>query len=231
MSSKNTQVGTSQANKKRIQGSWRSWRSRTADHTAGSATPATPELLAPQIFWRPAPAAALVVIGLGLAAAIAFMSFGDRPGPAGAPAGGTDSDKVFSVSADQTTGAFKILPTNFQNAPGSVLAQLDMPEVEKARLAEKLADGSVRLAAVTVWDTVDEDGDTVDVMAAGFRQRLVIMHKPVTFFLPVQPGGSVVIKAVRDGGGGGVTLGVSTILGPYRLSALAVGQSVEIRAL
>src|SRR5437588_176153 len=123
------------------------------------------------------------------------------------------SVKLFSVSADQTTGAFKILPTNFQNAPGSVLAQLNMPEVEKARLAEKLADGSVRLAAVTVWDTVDEDGDTVDVMAAGFRQRLVIMHKPVTFFLPVQPGGSVVIKAVRDGGGGGVTLGVSTILG------------------
>jgi len=202
-------------------------RKRSMDAQAGSATPATPELLAPQLFWRPAPAAALVVIGI--AAGIAFMSFGDRVGPA--PAGGTDGEKVFSVSADPTTGAFKILPTNFQNAPGSVLAQLNMPEVEKARLAEKLADGSVRLAAVTVWDTVDEDGDTVDVMAAGFRQRLVIMHKPVTFFLPVQPGGSVVIKAVRDGGGGGVTLGVSTILGPYRLPALAVGQSVEIPAL
>src|SRR5437588_5421030 len=72
-------------------------RKRSMDAQAGSATPATPELLAPQLFWRPAPAAALVVIGI--AAAIAFMSFGDRAGPAGA--GGTDGEKVFSVSADQ----------------------------------------------------------------------------------------------------------------------------------
>ena len=137
---------------------------------------------------------------------------------------------MLSVSADQTTGAFRILPASFQNMPGSVLAQLNMPEAEKKRLAEKLADGSVRLAVVTMWDTVDEDGDTVDVTAAGFSQRLVIMHKPKMFFVPVVARRQRFIRAVRDGGGG-VTLGVSTILGPYPLPALAVGQSVEIPAL
>jgi hypothetical protein len=57
------------------------------------------------------------------------------------------------------------------------------------------------------------------------------MHKPVTFFLPLQPGGTVSIRAVRDGGGGGVTLGVSTVIGPVPLPSLAPGQIVEIPAL
>jgi hypothetical protein len=189
----------------------------------------SPELLPPQPLLQPMPLAAVAILALGLAAGTAFM-FAGQFGPV-APGPGSEREKMFSVSADKTTGAFRILPANFQKSPGSVLAQLNMPEAEKARLAQKLVDGSVRLAAVTLWDTVDEDGDTVDVAAAGFTQRLVIMHKPVTFFLPVQPGGSVVIKAVRDGGGGGVTLGVSTVLGPYRLPPLAVGQAVEIPAL
>jgi hypothetical protein len=209
----------------------------TDAHAAGAGTSAPPELLAPQmLLLRPAPVAAVIAVGLALGAV--FMSFGDRLGSDGIPSagvalpgGGGERDTVFSLSADQTTGTFRILPASFQNTPASVLAQLSMPEAEKARLVEKLADRTVRLAAVTVWDTVDEDGDTVDVTAAGFSQRLVIMHKPTTFFLPVLPGGSVVIKAVRDGGGGGVTLGVSTVLGPYRLPALAVGQAVEIPAL
>jgi hypothetical protein len=78
---------------------------------------------------------------------------------------------------------------------------------------------------------MSEDGDMVELNAAGFSQRVTIMHKPVSFFLPLNPGGSVNIKAVRDGGGGGVTLGVSTITGKLALPILAVGQSVEIPAL
>ncbi len=155
-----------------------------AQMAAGAA--ASAQLLPPQRLLQPVPMVAMAVIAIGFAAGMAFM-LGDRPGTEVAGEG-AQRDKVFSLSADQTTGAFRILPDNFQKTPGSVLAQLSMPETEKARLAEKLADGSVRLAAVTVWDTVDEDGDAVDVTAAGFSQRLVIMHKPVTFFLPVQPG-------------------------------------------
>jgi hypothetical protein len=205
---------------------------RQPSMTARAAPPnpsVPPALLAPQLLLRPAPLVVAAVVAIGLAAGVAFIWFGDHLSSDSVPDAGRD--RVFSVSADQTSGAFRILPTSFQNSPASVIAQLKMPEAEKKRLAEKLADGTVRLAAVTVWDTMDEDGDTIDLTAAGFGQRLVIMHKPNTFFLPVQPGGSVMIKAIRDGGGGGITLGVSTVLGPYRLPALAVGQSVEIPAL
>jgi hypothetical protein len=201
---------------------------------SGQHPSAPDELLPPQ----PLPASAtpvLAVVAIGAAVVAGFIAFGPFANTGTSPVtGATSADKgaVISLAADRAPGAFKILPASFQNSPATVLAQLDMPEAEKRRLAEKLADGSVRLAAVTLWDTVDEDGDMVEVSAATFSQKLVIMHKPAIFFLPVQPGGGVFIKALRDGGGGGgVTLGVSTIVGPVVLPSLSVGQIVEIPAL
>ena len=190
-----------------------------------------PVLLPPQPI-VPSALGGLAVLGMVSGLVAAFVMFGDKLGRApngSASPGGKPA--VIAFDSDRAPGAFKILPASFQNAPASVIAQLNMPEAEKRRLAEKLADGAVRLAAVTLWDRMDEDGDVVEVSAATFSQTLTIMHKPVTFFLPVQPGGGVSIKAVRDGGGGGVTLGVSTVIGPVPLPSLAPGQIVEIPAL
>ena len=199
-----------------------------AHQSSGIQTPAEPQLLGTEPLLRPyaalAGAAALIVGG------IAFYSLGDIRPRLDNRSDAAAANAVFTVPADNAHGAFTVLPSNFQQSPRSVLVQLQMPEAEKQRVAEKLADGSVRLAAVTVWDTMVEDGDVVELNAAGFSQRVTIMHKPVTFFLPLNPGGSVSIKAVRDGGGG-VTLGVSTITGKLALPVLAVGQSVEIPAL
>jgi hypothetical protein len=192
--------------------------------------PPAPLLLEPQ-------PQAVPRLGLGAAAlaicAVAggfFFSFGAMSTTDTATKNPVPDAAIFALPADQAQGAFTILPSGFQNSPASVLAQLDMPEAEKLRLEEELRDGGTRLAAVTLWDTVDEDGDVVDVSAAGFSQRLTILHKPKMFFLPVQYGGSVRITGVRDGGGG-ITLGVSTITGPVPLPPLAVSQSVEIPVL
>src|ERR1044072_2588768 len=166
-----------------------------------------PVLLPPQPI-VPSALGGLAVLGMVSGLVAAFVMFGDKLGRApngSASPGGKPA--VIAFDSDRAPRAFKILPASFQNAPASVSAQVNMPEAEKRRLAEKLADGAVRLAAVTLWDRMDEDGDVVEVSAATFSQTLTIMHKPVTFFLPVQPGGGVSIKAVRDGGGGGVTLG------------------------
>jgi hypothetical protein len=205
---------------------------RDAVGSGAAAMPQTAPVLLPPQPIVPSAIGGVAVLGVMGALAAAFVMFGDRLGPASnssQSSGGKPA--VIALAADQAPGAFKILPASFQNAPARVIAQLNMPEAEKRRLAEKLADGAVRLAAVTLWDTVDEDGDVVEVSAATFSQTLTIMHKPVTFFLPLQPGGTVSIRAVRDGGGGGVTLGVSTVIGPVPLPSLAPGQIVEIPAL
>jgi len=200
----------------------------SARGSSGDQTPAEPQLLGAQPMLPPyatlAGAAALII------GAVAFYSLSDIKPRSANHSNDVTANAIFAVPADKAHGTFTVLPSNFQQSPGSVLVQLHMPETEKQRLAEKLADGSVRLAAVTVWDTMEEDGDMVELNAAGFSQRVTIMHKPATFFLPLNPGGSVNIKAVHDGGGG-VTLGVSTITGKMALPILAVGQSVEIPAL
>jgi hypothetical protein len=195
--------------------------------SVGNQEPAGSHLLGPQPWATPSAFAVAVALIIG---SIALYSFGDsKPGDASHSSDAT-KDAVITIPADKAHGAFTVLASNFQQLPGSVLVQLKMPEAEKQRLAEKLADGSVRLAAVTVWDTMDEDGDIVEISAAGFVQRVTIMHKPATFFLPLHPGGSVTIKAVHDGYGG-VTLGVRTITGNLPLPRLTVGQSLEIPAL
>jgi len=194
---------------------------------------ADPVLLPPQPISPTAGAVTVIGLVALLATGLAFFGATGTNAPSAPQAGSAGNGKsgVIALSANQTQGAFRILPSAFQNSPASVLAQLNMPEAEKRRLAEKLLDGSVRLAAVTLWDRVDEDGDMVEVSAATFSQTLTIMHKPVTFFIPVQPGGVVSIRGVRDGGGGNVTLGVSTVIGPVPLPPLAPGQVVEIPAL
>lgn len=203
-------------------------RPGTAHFSAGNQPPVEPQLLGPQPLLRPS--ALLAGAAVLIAGFMAFHSSGDLKPDHANRSGDANKDQVLTIPADKAHGAFTVLPSNFQQSPGSVLIQLKMPEAEKQRLAEKLADGSVRLAAVTVWDTMDEDGDVVEISAAGFVQRVTIMHKPATFFLPLHPGGSVMIKAVHDGYGG-VTLGVRTITGNLRLPRLGVGQSVEIPAL
>jgi hypothetical protein len=202
---------------------------------SGDAEPAaSPQLLPAQQLSAASGAAVLIALCVSVGALFLLVDgrvpLNRATGGAAAAHGNAGSGGVITLAADHAPGAFKILHASFQNAPGSVIAQLNMPEPEKRRLAEKLADGSVRLAAVTLWDTVDEDGDAVEVAAAGFTQRLVIRHQPATFFLPVRMGGSVSIRAVRDGGGG-VTLGVATIVGPVPLPPLAVGQTVEVPVL
>jgi len=198
----------------------------------GTAVSQQPELLPPQPLLAPAPLVMGGVLAGALAiAAFAFLWSQSNIAPTRGNNAASDAPKTISMSTDQVPGAFKVLDKSVQDTPGSVIAQLQMPEAEKNRLAERLADGSVRLAAVWLWDTMDEDGDTVEISAAGFSQTLVITHKHRAFFLPLQPGGSVSIRAVRDGGGGGVTLGVSTVIGPVPLPRLAVGQIVEIPAI
>jgi len=107
------------------------------------------------------------------------------------------------------------------------LAHVGMLEPEKQRLTDTLRDGRLRLGAVTLWDTVHQDGDRVRISSSGFSQEVTILHAPKVFFVPYLPGSSVRLEAIHDGGGG-VTLGVRTALGDMPLPWLSVGQVLEI---
>jgi hypothetical protein len=116
--------------------------------------------------------------------------------------------------------------------PGSPsMNMLLLPEREKEAIRGEVAEGRLRVGALFLWDTLDQDADAVRVSGAGYGQEIVITHERKMIYVPYVPGSSVTITPIRDGGGGGVTLGVSTTLGPVPLPHLVVGQSLEIPVL
>lgn len=164
-------------------------------------------------------------LAMALALAAGWLDAAPKPG---STADSAQRPTVVRRSPADAPGFMQAVDPVLANGSPHVFAMLVMPEQEKARLKRALEDSPMRIGAVTVWDNVDEDGDYIRISAAGFAQEVLILHKPKTFFVPYLPGGSVRIEGTRDGGGGGITLAVTTALGPLPLPPLAVGQVVEI---
>lgn len=135
---------------------------------------------------------------------------------------------AFRLSTSEVPGALgtidKALTANSQHVFGALV----MPSEEKARLKAELERTPMRIGRLTVWDTMDQDDDRVRITGSGFSQDVVIGHAPKSFFVPYLPGSDVKVLALQDGGGGGVTLGIATTLGPLSLPHIAPGQTIEI---
>ena len=142
---------------------------------------------------------------------------------------GTKPPDLVMASSD-VPGMIVAIDWDFVRHPER-LHRLALSGVEREKLRADLEAGRLRIGMIQVWDTVDEDGDQIRIEAVGFSQDLTILHRPSTFLIPYAPGGSVRITAIHDGAGGGVTLGVATVLGPTPLPPMVVSQSLEIPVL
>lgn len=135
---------------------------------------------------------------------------------------------LIKLSAPDVPGALTAIDKALTANSEHVFTALVMPQEEKARLKRELEKSSMRIGGLTVWDTMDQDGDRIRITASGFSQDVVIEHVPKRFFIPYLPGSDVQVLALQDGGGGGVTLGVTTSLSPMSLPHIAPGQIIEI---
>lgn len=170
--------------------------------------------------------AGIVGGGLLLFAAAAYLLL---PGP---PPAGELSSPPIALAVDQVQGAVSSASLEFlEKAGGRNWFLLFLSDAEKARLKSDLAIERRRIGTITLWDTVDEDGDQVRVESGGYVQDVPLKHTPRVLVVPFGPGDSVKITAIVDGGGGGLTLGVSTLLGPTLLPRLLPGETVEIPIL
>lgn len=85
-----------------------------------------------------------------------------------------------------------------------------------------------RLAWMVLTDSMDPDGDVVAVEAGGFVQHVVLSKAWVPVAVPLDAVSPIVITAVHDGGGGGVTVALATRGGPVALRILRPGQRIEV---
>jgi hypothetical protein len=108
----------------------------------------------------------------------------------------------------------------------AALAALGLPPDQLAALKEAVDARKLRLAKLEVFDADAEDGDVVRIESIGLvhtvRLRKQVTAVPV--FVPAD--GKLLITAVDEGLGGGVTLGVVSAGVPLKGPPMAVGQKI-----
>jgi len=108
-------------------------------------------------------------------------------------------------------------------AQSEAIRSMHRPEREARQLITDVLAGKRSLVKISVWDNVREDGDTVQVSSGGMTTQFVLTKVPMTIVMPFDPGASVTITGLRDGGGG-ITAAVELTTGPLPLPPLSVGE-------
>jgi hypothetical protein len=125
-----------------------------------------------------------------------------------------------NASANANAASAQAAPVQAQAAPRPV--QQPVPDALPAHPSSR------RLAWVTLWDTDAEDGDVVRIDSQGYSRTVVLKKQPMTFAIPVPADGHVRITGVRDGEGGGVTVGLASGATQAILPIMSVGQVLSL---
>jgi hypothetical protein len=119
--------------------------------------------------------------------------------------------------------------------PEQGATQAGVPATQTATSALPVAEAgprkesTVRLAWISLWDTDAEDGDAVRIDSQGYSRTVLLSKQPVTFAIPVPANGIVNITGVRDGEGGGVTVGLASGASKAVFPIMSVGQVLGLR--
>jgi hypothetical protein len=99
----------------------------------------------------------------------------------------------------------------------------------KSLLSEAGKPERLRLAWLTLWDTDAEDGDVVRISSQGYSRTVTLTKAPITFAIPVPADGVVKVTGVRDGDGGGVTVGLASGASKAVFPVMSIGQVLGLK--
>lgn len=101
------------------------------------------------------------------------------------------------------SGAFDIVIYDFNESTQKMVDIPNMDSMLRVQLMEEmLNEGEIRVAEITLWDDVDQDGDVVTLSSLGYVQSVALTHTHQTFLLPIRLGHPIQITGAHDGGGG-----------------------------
>jgi hypothetical protein len=95
-------------------------------------------------------------------------------------------------------------------------------------LAQPHKQPDLTLVWVRLWDTDVEDGDVVRIDSAGYARTVTLTSRGITFAVPVSAVGTIRITGVRDGDGGGITVGLASGSTQAILPIMSVGQALTL---
>lgn len=164
----------------------------------------------------------VVIASLAIATLVATLL---QPAPQGDPELSA-SIKSQRVAAFQAHGVLHV-PVVTDAERESALNQMALPATDRDGLEKDLSNGRTKLAWVTLWDDLEEDGDVVELSGAGFTRSVTITHLPQRFAVPVNAGRPLTLTGIRDGGGG-ITVAADADGQPLLLPVMNPGEAVTI---
>jgi hypothetical protein len=85
------------------------------------------------------------------------------------------------------------------------------------------------LAWISLWDTDAEDGDMVRIDSQGYSRTVLLKKRPVTLAVPVPADGIIKVTGIRDGEGGGITVGLASGTSEAVFPVMSEGQVLNLR--
>jgi hypothetical protein len=146
----------------------------------------------------------------------------DVSAPAAAPQANTRDVSAPAAAPQANTGDVSAPAAAPQANTGNAPAQAIAP----AHLSQPAQHN--RLAWITLWDTDAEDGDAVRIDSQGYSRTVTLAKQPVTFAIPVPLDGVVKVTGIRDGEGGGITVGFASGASRAAFPIMSVGQTLGL---
>jgi len=197
----------------------------------------------------------LLIVGLAaagshsLSSSMALVTHGDDVSPSEAQA------RLEAFSALDAIVASKVSPKDMDpallgmnldsKAQQSLRADLGLPVLPEKQASSSMPDTSnaapsvspqaqaavprMRLVWIRLWDTDVEDGDVVRIESSGYARTVRLTKRGDVFAVPVSRDGLIRVIGVKDGDGGGITVGLAS--GPSRaiFPIMSAGQILGLR--
>jgi hypothetical protein len=121
------------------------------------------------------------------------------------------------------------LAESLATPPSAARTAVGSGPAPSATVATVASPKPLRLAWVTLWDTDAEDGDVVRLDSEGYSRTVTLAKKPVTFAVPVPQDGIIKVTGIRDGEGGGITVGLASGASQAVFPIMSVGQTLGLK--
>lgn len=149
----------------------------------------------------------------------------------------TDRERSLRLKTFNALPPLQLIPVPTQEAR-SAIDSMHLSSTEQQSLLTEATPGTqpadstqtpVRLAWITLWDTDVEDGDVVRIQAQGYSRTVTLTKHGATFAIPVPAGGIVRVTGIRDGDGGGITVGLASGAAKAVFPIMSPGQTLELK--
>lgn len=146
-----------------------------------------------------------------------------------------DSMGLPQTSQDALLASLKEQASSAISQPTPSPATLTQEKTAMAKIAESspahLAKKSppLRLTWITFWDTDAEDGDAIRIDTQGYSRTVSLTKEPITLAIPIPAEGSISVVGIRDGEGGGITVGLASGESRAVFPIMSVGQTLGLK--